>query len=75
MLRNSDHQMTVGVAVFGADVGGDVGASAASKLLDEGLDFPLMKLDLGEVPVCERQECHSNPDGGLEAGGILVGCW
>ena len=50
VLRNSDDQMTVGVAVFGADVGSDVRASSASKLLDEGLNFPVVS-DCRIIPV------------------------
>lgn len=74
MLRDSDDQMAVRVAVFGADVGGDVRASSASKLLDERPDFPLVLAKIGEVPVCERHERHSGPVG-LRQDGTLVGCW
>ena len=72
VLWNSDNKMAVRVAVFGADVGGDVRASSASKLLDEGLDFPLVLAKIGEVPVCERDERHSGP---TVRQGRLVGFW
>ena len=61
VLWNSDNKMAVRVAVFGADVGGDVGASAASKLLDEGPHFPLVLANVGEVRAGQRDHRGTNP--------------